>query len=173
MAQKRGRPQADDAPALTRVAALLATGSAKTPRSAILQVVKGEAAVRRLQRKWGTEGAELLAAAKATAERPQAVCSTRADVWEVVAGFQAMSATAHQIATAVGSPHNWERLQALAQTCESISRIFSPKILVAAEALSKFQRQMDAAMSPAIRDALTRQAELQNLYASANLGSKF
>lgn len=160
MAQKRGRPTKDDDADLKRVAALLATGSAKTPRSAIRQIVNGEAAVRRLQRKWGDEGAVLLAAAKADAEH----------VWEVMAGFQALTATAHQIAAAVETPH----LQALAQTCESISRVFGPKVLAAAESMSKIQRQMDAAMSPALRDALTRQAELQKLCAPAgHLGPKW
>lgn len=70
----RGRPAiGGDQKALQAVAALLASGEAKTPRSAICRTVNcHEATVRRLQRKWRTQGDELLAAAKAALEQEAA-----------------------------------------------------------------------------------------------------
>lgn len=53
--RRRGRPAMDDTALLERAAARLASGQAKTPRSAISQTVGLDgAAVRRLQRKWHT-----------------------------------------------------------------------------------------------------------------------
>lgn len=70
----RGRPPIDeDQKSLQAVAMLLASGEAKTPRSAICRTVKcNDAAIRRLQRKWRRQGDDLLAAAKAAREQEAA-----------------------------------------------------------------------------------------------------
>lgn len=70
----RGRPPIDeDQKSLQAVAMLLASGEAKTPRSAICRTVKcNDAAIRRLQRKWRRQGDDFLAAATAMREHEAA-----------------------------------------------------------------------------------------------------
>ena len=61
MGRIRGRPPVDDSVALARIADLLVSGEAKSPRSAIAQTVgPADSTIRRLQRKWRSQKNKLL-----------------------------------------------------------------------------------------------------------------
>lgn len=63
----RGRPSINDSQTLRKVAMRLASGQARTARSAIAQALDNpsDTAIRRLQRKWRTAGDRYLAEARA------------------------------------------------------------------------------------------------------------